>query len=1417
MGTVNIDEISLKFTATAGNVSNTFAALERRLEQIGKAFDRIDTSKVDRICNAFENLANSVTADTGKAMRGMASMFNSLKQFDSSAATNAASSIDTIGQSLRSFPVMSPEQAKNLSSVATALNAFSRVKNMGDIGDVRAFTANIRELFTSMQGLDVGRIQPVAEAISKFAQGINILGRTKVDKAITNLPLLAKEMENLMNSLARAPTVSDNVIRMTEAMAQLASQGQKVGSATASLNRNLNGTNSAGRSGAKGLDIFSRSASAQKAHIKSLASIVGGLIAKYWILWRAIQMLGDMAGVASSLVEVQNVVDHTFGQMSNKLDEFTKSSIDNFGLSTLAAKQYASRFQSMGMAMGITNNQVAQSADFVSAHMTDEAKALYNTSDSLADMSINLTKLAADYASFYDIDPSEAFEKMQSIYTGSTRPLRSLGLDISQTNLKEWALTNGINANIEAMTQSEKAMLRYQYIMAQSNHILSDFSRTSDTYHNTLTKLKANFQTLKGTIGTSLMNLFKPIMVVVNNAIVVINQFAKAVGDSLGKILGWRYEVGNGAVALEDTADYMDDVGSSAGGASKAAKELKRQLQGFDELNLLTTDPDKGGSGGGGGGSGLGGAGGASNLAGQWVKDEGLFESDWDTWFKLGRGISEAWTQGLNSIDWDEVYQNFSDFGSGLAQFLNGLITPDLFGALGQTIAGALNSAFHFLDSFGTTFDWNNFGKSIAEGINKFFTTFDFKLAASAIHNIAGGILDAAIAAVEGVDWTKVGQSISDFIGGLDLPDLVSKLSQLAVDVISALAEAIRGVDFKEIGKAIGGVISSIDFIELGISLLDLASSILKAIGEGIKGLVDSGHPIAAALCSIFVLTKLTGLATTLGELGKSIGIKIAGNIMTDNVKGSIASSLSTAFSKTGMIYLAIATAIGGWELGNLIYDQLPKDKNGDNAIDRTVSNVAEVVTNIFNPDEQSKKYTKEHPFGEIGEIAGQVGQELSRVFGTSSKKIKKCKDMAILYNGSLKTLTGTEKELTVETNKSNDSNESNAKSLDITSQSAVQLSGALAQTARTTDSMASTGAQNVNNMRSVFISNADLMKTNWSINMLGMKTESEKQTSSIYQSTSKWSEEIKKLVSNTKANATFGVTTTPKQTISDAMNNLKSAWTGKNVNFTVNPNATGKNTISSAYTERANLWNNKGVNFTVNPYATSVWDVVNANAERHAQWYDKTANLWMNPNVTSKQSIDDAYNSLTSGWSDKTANLSIGMSIDSVSGSIDDIKKEARNAAVDKFNDGVTQLENVLRNKKVITHNEQLPRLNRVMATGGIVDKATIAMIGEAGTEAVVPLEHNTEWLGKMADMLATEMSYSAPAYTSGSYTANTSGARSEQDIAEQNALLREQNRLLQIIANKDVTISSSDVFNATMDEGENYYHKTGNSPFIF
>ena len=110
----------------------------------------------------------------------------------------------------------------------------------------------------------------------------------------------------------------------------------------------------------------------------------------------------------------------------------------------------------------------------------------------------------------------------------------------------------------------------------------------------------------------------------------------------------------------------------------------------------------------------------------------------------------------MESIKWDKIYKKAKAFGTGLAQFLNGLISPRLFGNVGKTIAGALNTAIYAALSFGTTFNWKNLGNSIATGINKFFDTFDFAALAQTINVWVQGIWDTLTTAIKKIKWEKV-------------------------------------------------------------------------------------------------------------------------------------------------------------------------------------------------------------------------------------------------------------------------------------------------------------------------------------------------------------------------------------------------------------------------------------------------------------------------------------------------------------------------------------------------------------------------------------------------------------------------------------------------------------------------------------
>lgn len=213
-----------------------------------------------------------------------------------------------------------------------------------------------------------------------------------------------------------------------------------------------------------------------------VAGVFGTIYAACFMPVRAFGALKKAINYAADLTEIQNVVDVTFGNAASKIDEFTKTSIKDFGINELSVKTFAARYQSMGVAMGITNEQVKKAHEYLSQFRTPTGAINgYNEmSNSMADMSINLTKLTGDLASFYDQNQEDVAQALQSgIFAGQTRPLRQYGVDLTQATLQEWALSQGINANIASMTQAEKTMLRYEYTMQRLGMAQGDFQRTS--------------------------------------------------------------------------------------------------------------------------------------------------------------------------------------------------------------------------------------------------------------------------------------------------------------------------------------------------------------------------------------------------------------------------------------------------------------------------------------------------------------------------------------------------------------------------------------------------------------------------------------------------------------------------------------------------------------------------------------------------------------------------------------------------------------------------------------------------------------------------------------------------------------------------------------------------------------------------
>lgn len=721
-------------------------------------------AEIDRLEVEVEASAAKANAELNKLINRLEKVSGTLQGINSSGLASFANGIESLGRSMQTVNSVKTSDftrlVKNIQKVSST-DYTGLVKTASAMGSVARALNN------------TGAAMKSSESIVTLAGNIGKLGGKSVERAIINLPKLSAELKNLMTTLSQSPNVSKNVIQMTNALANLSDslKGVRARSATAS-------------SGTKGFvkNLFSYSSSAQTATKRtlSLASAFGKFYATYWLLIRGFGQLKKAIDISSDLTEVQNVVDVTFGKYRGMLEDFASTSITEFGMSELTSKQIASRFQAMGTAMGFAQGQ-------------------------MADMSIGLTKLAADMASFYNVEQTDVAQDLEAIFTGQTRPLRTYGLDLTQATLQEWAMKQGIEANMKTMSQAEKTLLRYQYVLANTGAAQGDFARTSGTWANQTRILSQQFQALASTIGGVLINALKPFVTALNKVMAKVREFAKTVADALGAIFGWTIEVSGGGVADDfsdlagSTDDLADNTGTAAGNlgnAADAAKKLRNYVLGFDELNILGDEDDSSKTGNS-NGSGIGDLGGGYGSTGI-VATESILEkykSEIENLYQLGEYIGQALTDAMNSIDWDSIYAGARDFGTGLADFLNGLISPELFGATGRTIAGALNTAIYAALSFGETFDWADFGFSIATGINEFFSTFDFASLAQTINVWVDGIRETIAEAIDGIDFGEVASGIYDFFSNLEI-DTVELL--IGTFALKRVGKILASEEFKK-------------------------------------------------------------------------------------------------------------------------------------------------------------------------------------------------------------------------------------------------------------------------------------------------------------------------------------------------------------------------------------------------------------------------------------------------------------------------------------------------------------------------------------------------------------------------------------------------------------------------------------------
>lgn len=241
--------------------------------------------------------------------------------------------------------------------------------------------------------------------------------------------------------------------------------------------------------------------------------------------------------------------------------------LSSFGLSQTVAKKYMGTFGAMSKAFGFAESEAEK-------------------------MSETLTGLAGDVASFYNISSDEAYTKLKSVYTGETETLKELGVVMTQNALDSYAMANGYGKTTAKMTEQEKVALRYKFVIDQLSLASGDFVRTQDGWANQTRVLSLRWQEFKATIGQGFINLFTPILKIINTLLAKLQVLANAFKSFTEMIFGDAGGSSNQSSSFTDLTDTATDASDAVSEVGDSATKTKKQLlglRGIDVLNNMTT------------------------------------------------------------------------------------------------------------------------------------------------------------------------------------------------------------------------------------------------------------------------------------------------------------------------------------------------------------------------------------------------------------------------------------------------------------------------------------------------------------------------------------------------------------------------------------------------------------------------------------------------------------------------------------------------------------------------------------------------------------------------------------------------------------------------------------------------------------
>lgn len=298
--------------------------------------------------------------------------------------------------------------------------------------------------------------------------------------------------------------------------------------------------------------------------------------------WKALKV----GAITAGLSKLSRIGQAAFQESSAYVENLNLFYV-TMGKSAKSALEYA---QKVNKALGIdVSDWIRNLGTF------RQIGAGFGVIDSKAElMAQNLTQIGYDISSFFNIDITEAMNKVRSGFTGELEPLRNLGYALDAATLQQVAYAHGVKQSYNTMTQAQKSQLRYIAILEQSKNVMGDMARTVTSPENAVRILNQQITQLKRELGMGLLPILQKIIPYLSAGVQLLTEWLSA-------LVG--YEMPDFDYSkLNNTATIADDVQTSLDGATKAAKELNAAL-GIDELNVISPNTR---SGSGTGDNGLG-------------------------------------------------------------------------------------------------------------------------------------------------------------------------------------------------------------------------------------------------------------------------------------------------------------------------------------------------------------------------------------------------------------------------------------------------------------------------------------------------------------------------------------------------------------------------------------------------------------------------------------------------------------------------------------------------------------------------------------------------------------------------------------------------------------------------------------------